>query len=251
MAKTKEFKLPKYLKLNKGVMWFDIHGKNPSGIKLYAMNKQLVGRAIHKETSDQEFEFANKREELLEKGKIKEYNELDSYISLAEPAKDEDKDNRAREGGYGWIEMDDKSVFCTTTVSKDKLANIITAFNVGVLVPFDPKKQKAKVTEHKIKKQQKDFVYDEKGDIVFIGKNRAMFQKINNLTQEKIILFIDKCGPSSLNNLMDMYYYEKRGYNNVSRPRFDVLNAIQAKLNTFGPSISPITVDKDDGTDID
>ena len=243
MARTKGYKLPKYLKLNKGVMWFDIYGENPSGVKLYAIDKQLTGRATTREQAIKEFEIAKNRESMLQDGRIREYNQYSESVELSEPQKDKDKDNRARKNEFGWVEMEDKSVFCTTDIDNEKLANIITAYKAGILIAHDPKKKTTTKVENS--EQKKDFKYNNKGDIVFVGSNQAMFKKLHNLSQEKLILFIKQCGPSAKDNLMDLYHYEKKGYNSVSRARIDILDAILNKLNEFGPSMSSISVNDD------
>ena len=46
IEKKETFKLPKYLKLAKGSMWFDIDGENASGVRLYAGNTVFVGRGL-------------------------------------------------------------------------------------------------------------------------------------------------------------------------------------------------------------
>ena len=40
----KKFRLPKYLRLARGSMWFDTEGEDASGIKLYSFSKVSVGR---------------------------------------------------------------------------------------------------------------------------------------------------------------------------------------------------------------
>ena len=44
VTKSKEFKLPRYLRLDKGAMWLDTDGDSASGVRLYAGNTRLVGR---------------------------------------------------------------------------------------------------------------------------------------------------------------------------------------------------------------
>jgi len=39
-----KFQLPRYLKIGKGSMWFDDEGEDSSGVRLFSINKVLVGR---------------------------------------------------------------------------------------------------------------------------------------------------------------------------------------------------------------
>jgi hypothetical protein len=206
--KVKEFKLPKYLKLNQGLMWID----DISGIKLYRAGEQFIGRGC-KENSKVP----------LDKNSNQSFTHMD----------------------YGYIELDsqeDKSYFCTDEVQPEKLTRILTAFQNNILVEYDPSKPS---TTEKGRKIDKNFIVNKDGDYVFNGKNDDIYRKLNALDFEKLKEFIKSCGEKQRIDLVDMYHYEVRGYNPLNRSRFEVLNLIREKLNSFGPHMTPIRMNED------
>ena len=227
--KIKKLELPEYLKLNKGTMWLDTAGSNASGICLYRTTTKFVGRG---HISDSEY-MAYKQDGFLENKDI---------------AMDSNDNASSGHGQYGHVQMDDKSYFKTTGIAKAKLANIITAYNNKILIAFDPSATVAPVEERKVKRNfsyKKGSQNGTDGDIVFTGKNKQMYDKLNNAKHEDLISFIKSAPLSAKNNLMDLYDYEVSGYNRLDRPRASVLDELRAKLNTFAPSMSGISVEKD------
>lgn len=222
--KTDEMKLPKYLKLAKGTMWMDTIGENCSNVHLYNTTTQFVGRGY---ISDDAWETFNN----------------DGFIEGKELAKDLNNNESTQHGQYGYVEQsEDKSFFETTDIPKSKLGNIITAFKSGVLVEYDPEAVQKAAEERKI---QKNFSYKADGDLVFTGKNKHMFDKLNNSKHDELIAFIKNSPMNAKTNLMDLYDYEMQGFNRLNRPRASVLEAIRGKLNEFGPGMSAISVEKD------
>ena len=224
-----DLKLPKYLKLNKGTMWFDTLGANCSKIRLYNTTTQFVGRGF---ISDEEHET------FMETG----------YTENKEVAKDDNNNESTEHGGYGRKKIEDKSFFETSKVDKTKLANIITAYKNGILIAYDPDKVE-EVVERKVKKNfsfKKGSTNGTDGDIIFTGKNKQMYDKLNNSKHDDLINFIKSAPLSARTNLMDLYDYELSGYNRLNRPRATVLDELKAKLNTLGPGMSSITVEEDD-----
>ena len=224
-----DLKLPKYLKLNKGTMWFDTLGANCSNIRLYNTTTQFVGRGF---ISDAEHET------FMETG----------FSEPKEVARDSNNNESSEAGAYGKIDIDDKSFFETAKVDKSKLGNIITAYKNGILIEFDP----TKVVVQKERKTKKNFSFKKgsnngtDGDIIFTGKNKQMYDKLNNAKHEDLMSFIKSAPMAARTNLMDLYDYELSGYNRLNRARDTVLDAIKAKLNTFGPGMSSITVEEFD-----
>jgi len=205
MADAK-FKLPRYLKLAKGAMWIDIDGDNASGIRLYSSTKKLIGR-----------------------GKITD----------AKPVPKDEFDNK-NEKSFGMVE--DKEVswyFDTTTIDNTKLGNVIRAYKNGILEKADINKPPA---IHKQKELPRNFRQDNKGDTIFSGSNKEMYKKLMNLKFPELKEFVNKFPKSdtSKNNLMDLFDYEKRGFNKFSRPRLEVLDLIRDKLKEYGPGMSMI-----------
>lgn len=234
MAKAKATNIPKYLKLAKGTMWFDTDGKNASGVRLIAANEVLVGRGYN---TDNEWEHYKKQGYLVERPIPR-----DQYSNL-----------NSEDGKYGSIKLEeDKSYFCTTDIPNEKLINILTAYQNGILVKFDPNKRvKAKEEDDEMTAdqktfpvQQKDFGYKHDGDMIFQGKNKEIFNKLQTLTFEKLNKFISDS--RSRVNLQDMLDYELKGYNPLSRPREEVIKLIRNQLNKFGGGITPIRVDEDE-----
>tara|TARA_Y100000310_G_scaffold339988_1_gene434373 strand:+ start:77 stop:772 length:696 start_codon:yes stop_codon:yes gene_type:complete len=229
MAKTKNLKIPKYLKLNKGMMWMDTEGKNPSGVRLFATDEHFIGRGYH---TDDEFAASKEKDEPVPtptKPVPKEY--------VSETPNDERI--TAYSGQYGYQVGSDKSWFDTSEIPKDKMVNIITAFNNNVLVEFDPEKEKK---PKQIPDRQKNFAHNDKGDLIFVGQNKNAYQRLQHNDSNNILKFIRGCTKTSSNTLRDMYDYELKGYNNLSRGRHEVLDAIRKKLNEIGGGMSPITV---------
>jgi len=231
-TKKQEFKLPKYLKLARGAMWFDTIGDNCSNVMLYNVPIKFVGRGY---ISDEEHEQSLQ----------------DGYTPQKEIARDMYNNESSEAGKYGIAEIDEdkKSYFKVSDIPENKRANIIKAFNHGILVEFDPDNI---VPEKVIEKNKKNFTYRKgsnngtDGDLVFVGKNKKMYDKLQNSKHDELIKFIKNSSFSARTNLMDLYDYELQGYNRLSRPRASVLDAIKEKLNDLGPGISPITVEKGD-----
>ena len=221
---TKEFKLPKYLKLAKGTMWFDNLGENCSNITLINTTTNFIGRGC---ITDDEWDT------FLEEG----------YLPSKKVPKDSNKNESTEHGQYGHVEIEDKSYFETTKIHNAKLGNIITAYKTGVLIDFDPKKEVKAEKERELKRQ---FIFKKDGDIVFNGDNKHMFDKLNNSNHEDLIKFIETSPINAKGNLMDLYDYEMQGYNRLNRPRATVLDAIKKRLNAFGPGMSAITIEKNE-----
>jgi len=202
-----KFKLPKYLKLVKGSMWFDIEGENASGIKLYTSNNVFIGRGL------------KEGEENIPRDKFGNQNIAD----------------------YGYIEKELPWYVDTTTIPSEKLSRIIMAFNAGILGKADINNKP--FAEEK-KEPIKDFDYNKTGDRIFIGKNKEMYKKLQVMNHNELRDFVYTCPRTEIarNNLIDLYDYEYRGYNKLMRPRLEVLDLIRAKLKEFGPSISGIRI---------
>lgn len=211
--KTSEFKLPKYLRLAKGAMWFDIEGDSASGVKLYAVDKVFIGRGLNdKVTAVPRDKFDNNN--FVEYGYIeKKFDESTWYVD-------------------------------TTAIPSEKQSRLILAFKHGILVEADIKNPPKPPKEIK---QAKDFQRNKSGDMVFIGKNKDIFQKLQNLTVGKLREFVNGCPKTETvkNNLIDMFHYEQLGYNRLARPRLEVLDLVRAKLKEFGPTMSAIRVNED------
>lgn len=221
---TDDIKLPKYLKLAKGTMWFDNIGENCSNVSLANVNTRFIGRGY---ISDDDWQTYRN----------------DGYLNKREIPEDKYGNNSLGHGEYGFVdETNDRSYFCTTDIPREKLGNIITAFNAGILVSYDPEKAQKDLPEPSMKK---DFSYNKDGDLIFVGKNKHMFDKLNNGSHDDLITFIKSAPMNAKSNLMDLYDYEMQGYNRLNRPRATILDAIRSKLNEFGPGMSAITVEKD------
>lgn len=203
------FKLPRYLRLAKGAMWLD----DISGVKLYAVTSVFVGRGKKSgENSIPLDKFNNNN--LVEYGYVdKEFTDSPWYVDVS-------------------------------TIPPEKQSRLILAFKHGILVEADPKNP-PKLPKDKTK-QAKDFEMNKKGDLVFVGKNKDIFTRLQNLSISKLREFIALCPKTEAgkNNLMDMYHYEVRGYNKLARPRLEVLDLIRNKLKEFGPTMSAIRVNE-------
>ena len=151
MGKAKEIKLPKYLKLNKGAMWFDTDEDDPksSGIRLFNTDVKFVGRGF------------------LSPSEMAQYRK--TGITPKKPiGQDMHKNQDTTHNAYGYvIEEKDKSYFCTEEVPKDKLANILTAYNNNILISHNPKAKKKVTNPKEVKNRPKNFEYQD-GDVVFI-----------------------------------------------------------------------------------
>lgn len=205
-----DIKLPKFLRLAKGAMWFDIDGEQSSGVKLYAFNHEFVGRG----------KIEDKKERAVDK-----YNNTNSL------------DFGIKDSQLPWF-VD------TTTIEQSKRSRIILAFAHGVLVECDPENPPIKEPL----KQSKNYSLNKTGDLVFSGSNKEMHSKLQKLTFDQLRDFImsSPLNVMARNNLMDLYDYEQRGFNSISRPRLEVLEVIKTKLNEYGPGISPIRVNEDE-----
>lgn len=220
----KEFKLPRYLKLNKGAMFFDDDpdDKNASGIRIFALNKKLVGRTVQ-----QTGRFNKDGTPILKYGPLVE----DAY-----------KNNDLQQ--YGYVDEPLPWYIDISTISQDKLSRIIKAFQNNILVAADPEKELEEEPEFK---NPSNFVVDKRGDRTFVGKNQEMYRKLQNLSFKDLREFVSSCpiNNHAKENLIDLYHYEQRGYNPLSRPRLEVLDLIKNKLNEYGPGISAIRINED------
>ncbi len=232
--KTKEIKLPKFLKLNKGLMWFDTIGENCSNVHLYNIKKEFVGRGYISDNDWHNYQ---------EQGTLP-----DNDIAV-----DSNKNASSEHGAYGHVDVEeDRSYFDVSKIDNAKLGNIITAFNNNILIEFDPDKV---VEEEPRVEKKRNFSFKKNsqngtdGDIVFTGTNKRMYDKLNNSNHSDLIKFIQASGTAAKSNLMDLYDYELSGYNRLNRPRASVLDALKAKLNSLAPGMSGITVEEFDGDD--
>lgn len=202
----KVLKLPRYMKLQKGSMWKDTDGKDASGKVIYAFKNVMVGRNPHDENN-------------------------------IEPPKDKFNNENLME--YGYIE--DESIpwyIDLTDIPTEKLKRIIIAYNAGVLVRADPEHPPVTIR----KNQKSDWKIKKDGARLFVGKNKSMFKKLQNLTIKQIAEFVGECPftEAGRENLIDLLDYERRGYNQLSRPRGEVLDLIRNRLRKYGPGMSAI-----------
>lgn len=215
MAKLKEIKIPKYLRLEKGTMWFD----DISGVRLYRNEDMFVGRGIKE----------------------------GSKVPV-----DSNNNSTSEQDTYGYVSRDSKEIkntsyFCTNDIDATKMERILTAMTHGILVPYNPKDPLPTIV--KDVEQEKDFSYDSDGDVVFVGKNVPMFERLQKLNYVELKDFITSCDKSASDNLMDMYEYEIKGHNNLNRPRAEVIKLLRTQLSSFGPRMSALRVDELDDTD--
>lgn len=208
--KEKAFKLPKYLKLAKGSMWFDTEGENASGVKLYSGNTVFVGRGL----------------------------------STKETDLPRDKYNNQNITEFGYIEKELPWYIDTSTIPSEKQSRIIIAYKMGILDKADPNNPPKREETTQIK----DFATNKRGDRIFVGKNKDMYVKLQTLHMLDIIKFISTFPKNNdaRNNLIDLYHYELKGYNKFSSARQEVLDKILEKLKEFGPSITPIRKNEDE-----
>ena len=219
-SKTQEFKLPKYLKLAKGSMWFDVEGEGASGVRLYATRSVFLGREVimHPDLNDPDKQMPEATE--IPKDKFNNEN----YLT------------------YGYIDKDLPWYIDTSVIDNKKLSRIILAYKHGILEVADPKKPPKLESEFKNKG---DFSINKDGERIFVGKNTEMYKKLQNLNFEKLKDFIQSC-PRTNNgrsNLLDILEYENKGYNPLNRSRFEVVQVIRNKLTEFGPGLSAIRID--------
>lgn len=238
-------KLPKYLRLAKGLMWLDVYGDNPSGIRLYRNIETMAGRG-NDVTEIAEVPKGDKKKKYGDK--YPEYEVKTDIGTIKKPAIDKYKNQKTEEGTYGTIDTDEdnhKCWFCVDDINKDKLGNILVAYRNGILVEHDPKKDKLKVITEREAGRKNFRVQD--GDVVFSGKNEHMYKLLMSSNFEKLKEFVSECGVSSKQNLMDLYQYEVKGFNKLNRSRIEVLDLIRDRLNSIGGGISPVRVnDLDD-----
>jgi len=118
------------------------------------------------------------------------------------------------------------------------------AYKYGILVEADPENPPVDpVKDEAIR----DFGFKENGDRIFTGRNKEMYAKLQNLNFAKLRDFINGAPltNSARSNLQDMYDYELKGYNPLSRSRFEVTELLKKKLKEYGPGISSIRVNED------
>ena len=224
--KVSEFKLPKYLRLAKGTMFFDEQGEDASGVRLYALTEVFISRDL---------EMVEGRKGNGEMGLVAKATKIP-----------EDKYKNKNLTDFGKI--DNKSLpwyIDTTKIESNKLSRIITAFKYGILVEADPNNPPEITKKPEVTRQ---FEVDDKGARIFTGKNKDMFVKLQNLNFSKLKEFV--IGSPKTNaardNLMDLYAYELHGHNPLNRPRKEVVDLIKSKLKEYGPGISSIRVNEDD-----
>jgi hypothetical protein len=219
----KEFKLPKYLRLGKGAMFFDEGAEDSSGVRIYSVKKVFVSREM-------------KTEKYMKDGK-------ETVRVIPTPILEDEYKNKNLTD-YGKTDSSLPWYFDTTRIPPDKLSRILTAYKYGILVEADPTNPPK---EEKLKEEIKDFGFKENGDRIFIGKNKEIFAKLQNLNFNKLREFINSTPKTttSRENLFCMYDYEQKGYNPLGRGRFEVLELIKKKLNEFGPSMSSIRVNEE------
>jgi hypothetical protein len=222
---NKDFKLPRYLRLEKGAMWFDDQGENSSGVRLFSISKKFVGREI-------------KLEEYLNREGEPKYRALATEVPL-----DEHKNNDFVD--YGKVNSDLPWYVDTSTIDPNKLSGILTAYKYGILVAADPNKPPSTFVPKAT--NDSDFKNDVSGDRIFVGKNKEMFKKLQGLNFSKLKEFIlgSPMSEASKKNLIDLYDYEQKGYNPLNRPRLEVLDLIKRKLREFGPGLSSIRRNED------
>lgn len=217
-----EFKLPRYLRLAKGSMWFD----DISGVKLYSSIEKFVGRG--------------KINEKVVKGEL--------VADISQPEVKKDKYNNNNFVDYGWVPMSNdefKWYVDVETIPPEKRTRLVLAYKHKILVEADPNDPPKELNPAEY---SKDFEYNKQGDLVFVGKNKEVFLKLQNLNFEQLKKFIESCPKTEAgrNNLIDMHHYELRGFNKLYRPRHEVLELIKNKLKEFGSSISGIRINEDE-----
>lgn len=231
-TKNKEERLlPKYLKLAKGAMWSD----DISGVKIYDRPKRdiLIGRRTEMVPV---VDTMTGKQKVNEYG-LKEYNPIKTDIP-------KDKNKNEDTISFGSVEIDNLSWYIDTDkIPNEKLGRIILAYRHGILTEADPKNPpKDQEVSKDLFKANTDFGFSEKGDRIFVGKNNEMYLKLMNNKPSDLVSFINTSPNNEYGkrNLLDLLEYEKKGYNQLNRPRGEILDIIRAKLNEFGNFISPI-----------
>lgn len=210
-SKGKNFKLPRYLRLAKGSMWFDTEGDKASGAKVFSANKVFVGRG------------ENETEEGIPKDQFNNNNFVD----------------------YGYIVDESLPWYIDTSkIDSDKMSRIIIAYKHRILVEADPENPPV---PHKKDLPKKDFAPNKQGELVFVGTNKEMFRRLQRSNFAQLREWVNSSPKTETvkNNLIDMFHYEQNGYNPLSRPRLEVLDLIRDKLKEFGPSMSAIRINED------
>jgi hypothetical protein len=200
----KKLTLPRYMRLAKGGMWRDTEDEYSCGKTIYAFNRVMIGR--------------------------------DPKTLDLDPPKD--KFNNENSVTYGFIDQELPWYIDLSEIPREKLGRIIIAYNAGILVRADPKNppQETKLEIRNDWKTKKD------GAVVFNGSNKEMFKKLQNLNFDQLSKFVQECPKNEYGreNLLDLFDYEKRGFNSVSRPRLEVLDLLRGKIREYGPGISSI-----------
>lgn len=217
------FKLPKYLRLAKGTMFFDTEGADASGVRIYALKDVFVGRSV---------EFSDSRN-------------VNGFLipKATDVPLDRNKNNSLKD--FGKVDSNLPWYIDTTSIDTTKLSRIITAYKYGILVEADPSNPPNLSVDREV--QEKDFENDKKGDRIFVGKNKEMFRRLQNLKFKDLKDFINSFPENSKakENLMDLFNYELKGYNSLNRPRQEVLDLIRVKLQKYGPGISSVRINED------
>jgi uncharacterized protein YeeX (DUF496 family) len=155
-----------------------------------------------------------------------------------------DKFGNKNLNNYGLIEQDLPWYVDTESIPSNKLSRLIFAYNHGILTEANPENP---VTPIELDIEDHDFKVKDNGDRIFVGKNYEMYQKLQNNNFDVLRKFINSTpkNESGKQNLIDLFDYERKGYNPLSRPRFEVLELIKTKLKEFGPGISGIRINED------
>lgn len=222
-TKEKSFGLPRYLRLAKGSMWFDVEGDNPSGVKLYAMQQELVSR---------KFEM------------LVTLNKAGEEVRIPKPTDVPMDDNENSDLiNYGKKTNELPWYVDTSKIPQKNLSRVLLAYKYGILVEADPDNPPVP-TGDKVTRQ---FGVNKKGERVFVGKNNEMYKKLQNLNFKNLQDFVRNAPLTSTarENLQDLYEYEIAGHNPLSRPRQEVLDLIKGKLSEYGPGMSAIRINED------
>lgn len=225
-SKDNSFKLPRYLRLDRGAMWFDIEGETASGVRLYAVDTVFVGRGQYPSTNN--------------------VKEIKKKTGGAPPIPDVPKDKFGNQDfiNYGFVDAKNLPWYVDTqSIPTEKLSRIILAFKHGILVQADP--NNPPIPPEKPEKI-KEFQYNSKGERVFVGRNKEMYRKLQSMAFKDLRSFIVSfpTNEDAKNNLIDLFDYEQRGYNRLGRPRAEVIDLIRSKLKDYGPTMSPIRVNE-------
>lgn len=221
--KERVFGLPRYLRLAKGSMWFDIEGDNSSGVRIYSMQEELTSR---------KFEMLVTLD--------KDGKEVNTPKATDIPKDDQDNSNILE---FGKKKHNLPWYVDTTEIPPNKLSRILLAYKYGILVETDPDNPPKPINDG-IKRQ---FNINKRGERVFSGKNTEMFKKLQNLNFKSLQTFVNNAPLTSTarENLQDLYEYEIAGHNPLSRPRQEVIDLIRSKLSEYGPGITSIRINED------